>query len=66
MIFSPKQLAYNELHFISTAYPRKKEDYATALDRLMDEVSNEIFELFLAEPVTTPEVIRMDCLVETE
>lgn len=60
MNYSPdvKALVYSELNFISSRIPQTKVVYD--LDTLYDEVSAEIFGLFIGEPVQqlTLEVVR--------
>lgn len=47
---NPKALVYNELNFISMVGPRPHT--TLSVDEIFDEVSNEIFALFIAKPVS--------------
>jgi hypothetical protein len=44
---NPKALVYSELYFISTSVPQAR----ITIDAIFDDVSNEIFALFVATPV---------------
>jgi hypothetical protein len=43
----PKALVYSELQFISTAFPRATVE--VSYDAIFDEVSGEIYNLYIAE-----------------
>lgn len=63
---NPKALVYSELFFISTVAPRLES--VVTMDAIMDEVSREIFDLFIADdvPVVHCNFARSDRAAESE
>lgn len=47
----PKALVYSELQFVSTTVPMPQPKSLVDYDSLYDEVSSEIFAIFVGEPV---------------
>ena len=48
---NPKSLVYSELQFVSTSVPMPKVKPAVDYELMYDEVSSEIYALFVGEPV---------------
>lgn len=46
---NPKELVYSELHFISASRPLPRQPLC--MDAIIDEVSREIYALFVGVPV---------------
>ena len=63
MIYVPdvKSLVYGELQFISTAVPVKAP--VISMDAIIDEVSREIFDLFISEEAAID--YALNAVVET-
>ena len=48
---NPKALVYQELQFVSTSVPMPQAKTLVDYDSLYDDVSSEIFAIFVGEPV---------------
>lgn len=48
---NPQALVYAELQFVSTSVPMPKAKPSVDYELIYDEVSSEIFALFVGEPV---------------
>lgn len=48
---NPKALVYQELQFVSTSVPMPQAKTLVDYDLLYDDVSSEIFAIFVGEPV---------------
>ncbi|WP_303672555.1 hypothetical protein [Vampirovibrio chlorellavorus] len=60
-----KALVYGELNFVSTVNGLTEIKVSYDMDALLDEVSNEVFALFIGEPRPTAalEVVRQAQMV---